>query len=151
MRKLSETMLRSSSQALVLFHDVLDGEKLLESPEIKALVDHFYDNPSLSVVNMESPEILQDWLREAQYRADVQGNVMVYPFKAPFNEMTLATHSEEFSGPLLVQVFTPSESIFDILTITCHWSDGLFVNDYYVVGAIVDTDDLEKITAKYQR
>lgn len=147
MRKLSEMMLRSSSQALVLFNDVLDGEKLLESPEIKALVNHFYDNPSLSVVRVENPDTLQDQLREAQYRADVQGKVMAYPFKVPFNKMALATCSDEFSGPLYIQIFTPSEAIFDILTITCHWCDGLFVNDY-VVGAIIDANDLEKIIDK---
>ena len=147
MRKLSETQIKSSSQVLVLFDDVLDGYKLLQSPEILTLVKHFYGTVELSLVKiMNDPERLHDHLRDAQYRADAQGCAMVYPFKAPFEEMTLATHSDQFYGPLSVQVFTPEEAIFDVLTITCQWYDGLFRNDDYVVGAIVDVEDLDKIT-----
>ena len=146
MRKLSETLIKSSSQALVLFDEVLDGDKLMQSPEISALVKHFYGMVELSLVKINDPEKFHDNLREAQYRADVQGTAMIYPFKAPFGEMTLATHSDQFSGPLNVQVFTPHNAMFDVLTITCCWSDGLFRNDYYIVGAIVDADDLGKIS-----
>lgn len=147
MRKLSETPIKSSSQVLVLFDEILDGYKLLQSPEILALVKHFYGKVELSLVKiMDNSEKLHDRLREAQYRADVQGGAMVYPFKAPFEEMTLATHSDQFSGPLYVQVFTSEKAVFDVLTITCRWNDGLFSNDYYVVGAIVDADDFGKIS-----
>ena len=145
MRKLSEALLRSSSQALVLFDDVLDGEKLLESPEIKALVNHFYDSADLTVVKIDDPEKLHDWLRDAQYKSDCQGTGIIYPVKARFENLTLATHSDQFSGPLYVHIITPDETIFDALTITCQWYDGLFRNDFYVVGAIVDTEDLGMI------
>lgn len=50
MRKLGKTMKQSSSQVLVLFDEVLDEQKLLLSPEIKALVNHFYGKTSLSIV-----------------------------------------------------------------------------------------------------
>ena len=143
MRKLSETLIKSSSQALVLFDEVLDGDKLLQSPEIKALVGHFYDSVNLSIVRVDDPEKLHDWFRDAQYKSDRQESGMIYPVKAHFDDQTLATHSDQFSGPLYVRIFKPDETVFDVLTITCHWSDGLFKNDYYVVGAIVDIEDLE--------
>lgn len=143
MRKLSENRIKSSSQVLVLFNDVLDGDKLLQSPEIKALVKHFYDGADLTVVQIDAPETLHDWLREAQYKSDRQGTGMIYPVKARFDDLSLATHSDQFSAPLYVRIFKPEETIFDVLTITCHWFDGLFRNDYYVVGAILDVDDLE--------
>lgn len=145
MRKLSEALFRSSSQALVLFDDVLDGEKLLQSPEIITLVNHFYDSADLSIVRIDDPEKLHDWFRDAQYKSDCQGTGMIYPVKANFDDLTLATHSDQFSAPLYVRIFKPGEAVFDVLTITCRWFDGLFRNDYYVVGAIVDADDLGTI------
>ena len=145
MKKLSQLDRHPSTQSLVLFDDVLDGEKLLQSKEIKKLVAYFYDNYELSVVQIENPERLHDFFREEQYRADGQNGAMIYPVKASFNDLALETHSDEFSCPLYIQVFTPPGAIFDVLTITCHWSDGLFRNDYYVVGAIVDADDLATI------
>ena len=145
MRKLSETLIKSSSQVLVLFDEVLDEQKLLLSLEIKALVNHFYDNANLSVVKIDSPEKLHDWFRDAQYKSDRQESGMIYPVKARFDDLTLATHSDQFSGPLYVRILTPDETVFTVLTITCHWFDGLFRNDYYVVGAIVDVNDLGAI------
>ena len=148
MKKLSKLIKRPSTQSLVLFDDVLDSEKLLLSPEIKKLVEYFYDNFALSVIQVENSERLHDVLREEQYRADVQHGAMIYPFKAHFDDLTLDTHSDEYSGPLYVQVFTPQESIFDVLTITCKWDDGLFKNDYYIVGTVVDNEDLQAILGK---
>lgn len=146
MRKLSETQVKSSSQVLVLFDDVLDGKQLLQSPEILALVKHFYGKVELSLVKiMDNPEKLHDWFREAQYKSDRQETGMIYPVKARFDDLTLATHSDQFSGPLYVRILTPDETVFDVLTITSHWFDGIFRNDYYVVGAIVDADDLGAI------
>ena len=145
MRKLSETRIKSSSQVLVLFDDVLDGDKLLQSPEIKALAEHFYDSVNLSIVRVDDPEKLHEWLRDAQYKFDRQETGMIYPVKANFDDLTLATHSDQFSGPLYVRILTPDETVFTVLTITCHWFDGIFRNDYYVVGAIVDADDLGAI------
>lgn len=151
MKKLSQLKRHPSTQSLVLFDDVLDGEKLLQSSEIKKLVEYFYDNYELSVIQVENPERLQDVLREEQYKADTQNGAMIYPVKAHFEDLTLETSSDEFSGPLYIQAFTPSGAIFDVLTITCHWSDGLFRNDYYVVGAILDTEDLRAILGGIQR
>ena len=144
MKKLSQLKSHPSTQSLVLFDDVLDGEKLLQSSEIKKLVAYFYDNYELSVVQVENPERLQDVLREEQYRAYAQNGAMIYPVKAHFEDLTLETRSDEFSGPLYIQAFTPPGAIFDVLTITCHWSDGLFRNDFYVVGAIIEIEDLKK-------
>lgn len=150
MRKLSELMNEpretlSSRLALVLFDNVLDPEKVLQSPEIGKLAGYFFANTTLSLAQVEDPEKLHDWLREEQYKTDVQGRAMIYPVKARFEDWTLDTHCDEFSGPLYVQVLSTDEAALNILTITCQWYDGLFRNDYYVVGAIVSVDDLERI------
>lgn len=146
MKKLSQLDRHPSTQSLVLFDDVLDSAKLLQSQEIKTLVTYFYGNYELSVAQVGNPEKLHDYFREEQYRADGQNGALIYPVKASFDDLALETHSDELSGPLYVQVFTPPGAIFDVLTITCHWTDGLFRNDFFVAGAIVDEDDLVKIT-----
>ena len=40
--------------------------------------------------------------------------------------------------------------LVNVLTITCKWYDGLFRNDYYVIGAIVDAEDLKTILDRLQ-
>ena len=145
MRKLSETQIKSSSQVLVLFDEALDGDKLLQSPEILALVKHFFGKVELSLVKIDDSETLHDWFRDAQYKSDRQESGMIYPVKARFDDLTLATHSDQFSGPLYVRILAPDEAEGNVITITCHWFDGIFRNDYYVVGAILDADDLGAI------
>ena len=130
---------------LVLFNDVLDPDKVINSPEIGKLAGYFFANSTLSLAQVEDLEKLHDWLRDAQYKTDVQGRAMIYPVKARFEDWTLDTHGDEFSGPLYVQVLSTDEAALNILTITCQWYDGLFRNDYYVVGAIVSAEDLERI------
>ena len=158
MRTLSEILteqkdaLSSRSQSLVLFDNVLDAEKVLQSQEIQKIVSFFYGRPSLSIVQVENPDKLHDWFRDEQYKADVQNRAMTYPFKSSFEDFTLPTYSNQYCGPLYVQMFSSGATEYDVLTITCHWSDGVFLNDYYVVGAIVDTNDLtERIIDKTQR
>ena len=154
MKKLSETLLEQSTNevqspsptpSLVLFGDVLDPEKVVNSPELGKLAEYFFGTSTLSVVQVEDPEKLHDWLRDEQYKTDVQGRAMLYPVKAKFEDWTLETHSDEYSWPLYIQVLSTDEAVLNILTITCQWYDGLFRNDYYVVGTIVSADDLTKI------
>ena len=156
MKKLSEILLEQRTievqtpplhhtPLLVLFGDVLDPDKVINSPEIGKLAGYFFANSTLSLAQVEDPEKLHDWLREEQYKTDVQGRAMIYPVKARLEDWTLDTHSDEFYGPLYVQVLSTDEAALNILTITCQWYDGLFRNDYYVVGAIVSADDLERI------
>lgn len=156
MKKLSELLLERCTievqtpalhpnPALVLFGDVLDPDKVINSPEIEKLADYFFANPHLSVVQVEDPEKVHNWLREEQYKTDVQGRAMLYPVKAKFEDWTLETHSDEYSGPLYIQVLSTDEAFLNILTINCQWDDGLFRNDYYVVGAVIDIEDLGKI------
>ena len=137
--------LSSRTQSLVLFDNVLDAEKVLQSQEIQKIVSFFYGRPALSFVQVENPEKLHDWFRDEQYKADVQNRAMTYPFKSSFEDFTLPTYSNQYCGPLYIQMFSTGATEYDVLTITCHWSDGAFLNDYYVAGAILDTDDLEKI------
>lgn len=158
MNKLSEILLEQRTievqtpplhptPTLVLFNDVLDPDKVINSPEIGKLAGYFFANSTLSLVQVENPEKLHDWLREEQYKTDVHGRAMIYPVKARFEDWTLDAHSDEYSGPLYVQVLSTDDAALNILTITCQWYDGLFRNDYYVVGAIVDSEDLEKLHA----
>lgn len=154
MRTLSEMLteqkdaLSSRSQSLVLFDNVLDAEKVLQSQEIEKIVSFFYGRPALSIVQVENSDKLHDWFRDEQYKADVQNRAMTYPFKANFEDLTLPTYSNQYCGPLYVQMFSTEATDFDVLTITSHWGDGLFLNDYYVVGAIVDAEDLGRILLK---
>ena len=148
MKKLSEIIKEqriSSTQSLVLFDNVLDLDKVLQSPEITMLLTCCYGGALLSVTKVDDSEKLHDWLREEQYRADVQEHTKVYPFKASFDCLKQDGCSDQFSGPLYVQLISPQETAFDILTINCQWNNGIIRNDYYVVGAIVDTTDLEMI------
>ncbi|MBQ2492324.1 MAG: hypothetical protein II527_03220 [Bacteroidales bacterium] len=157
MKKLSKILLESKrnsdkealsslpSPVLVLFNDVLDAEKVQQSPEIEKLAKCFYGKPIASVFSPDWADQLHDKLRDEQYKADVQGRAMIYPVKADFGDLTQDSFSDQFSGPLYVQIFTPDIADYDILTFTCCWNDGIFRNDYYVVGVIADTEDLGKI------
>ena len=137
--------LSSCSQSLVLFDNVLDAGKLLQSQEINKIVSFFYGKPTLSIALVENSDKLHDFFVDEQYKADVQSRAMTYPFKTNFEDLTLPTYSNQYCGPLFVQMFATKATDYDVLTITCHWSDGVFLNDYYVVCAIVETEDLEKI------
>lgn len=148
MKKLSESLNEQyvePTQSLVLFGGVLDGEKLLHSPEIEVLVRHFYGGLALTLAEEENAEQLHDWARDEQYKADAQEHAMIYYVKAPFENLKLDTCSDEFSGPLYIQVFRPDRFVYDVLAITCRWYDGLFRNDYYVVGVIADPKDMDII------
>lgn len=150
MKKLSKLMeqLNTSpqpTQSLVLFNGVLSGEKLIHLPEIGTLINHFYGGVALTLTQTEYPEQLHDWAREEQYKADAQEHAMIYYMKTKFEDLTLETYSDQFSGPLYVQVFHPAETVNDVLTITCHWYDGIFRNDYYVIGVIANTADLDGV------
>lgn len=155
MKKLSEILLEQRTievqtpplhptPLLVLFGDVLDPDKVINSPEIGKLAGYFFANSTLSLAQVEDPEKLHDWLRDEQYKADVQGRAMIYPVKARFEDWTQDTHSDQFSGPLYAQLISPQDTAYDVITITCQWYDGVFRNDYYVIGAIVNRDNLER-------
>ena len=156
MRKLSEILKEQysinkgiltpcSGQSLVLFHNVLDAGKVLLSPEIEKLVTCIYGGSAFSIVETENPEKLHDWLRDEQYKAVVQDRTMIYPIKTPFEELTLDTQGGLFAGPAYALLFTPDGAVHNVLTITCRWNDGLFRNDNYVIGAVIDSEDLGRI------
>ena len=142
---LIDTALPQPTQSLVLFNGVLAGEKLIRLPEIEKLVNYCYGGLALTLSQTEYAEQLHDWAREEQYKADAQEHAMIYHMKTKFEDLTLDTYSDQFSGPLYIQVFHPAETVYDVLTITCRWYDGLFRNDYYVIGVIADTRDLGMI------
>ena len=153
MKKLSEILLEEqqlivgdTTPTLILFDDVLDPEKVLQSPEVDKIVNYFYGRSIASILYPDNLEQLHDYFRDVQYVADVQTHAMIYPIKADFGELTLETYSDQFSGPAYIQITFPGDTVYSVLTITCRWNDGLFSNDYYVIGAVIDLADLEKIT-----
>ena len=141
----------SDWQSLVLFDNVLDGERLLSLPEIQKLLIYFFGQPRISLVETNYPEELHDWLGDVLYKADVKGLAMVYPVKASFEEMAIPGHSEEYSSPLHIQIIHPDQMENDLLVLTCRWTDNLFHNDSYIIGLIADSDDLITIVDEYLR
>lgn len=157
MKKLSEILLEEqqkndvgttpklSTPTLILFNDVLDPEKVMQSPEVEKIVTFFFGRPIASVLQPDNAEQLHDWFRDVQYRAD-ETHAMIYPIKADFGELTMESYSNQFSGPAYIQITSTGGTVYDVLTITCKWYDGVFRNDYYVIGAIVNAGDLGSIT-----
>lgn len=141
----------SDWQSLVLFDDVLNGERLLSSPEIQKLLIYFYCQPRISIVETNYPEELHELLTDMVYKADVNGQALVYPVKTSFEELALEAHSEEYSGPLYIQIVHPDQMEYDLLVLTCRWADDLFHNDTYIIGLIADSDDLVSIVDEYLR
>ena len=141
----------SDWQSLVLFDNVLDGERLLSLPEIQKLLIYFFGQPRISLVETNYPEELHDFLIDVVYKADVKGLAMVYPVKASFEEMAIPGHSEEYSGPLYIQIIHPDQMENDLLVLTCRWANTLFHNDSYIIGLIADSDDLATIVDEYIR
>ena len=54
----------TSWQGLILFDDVLDGGKILDSPEVEKLLVYVYGQKRISQVNTDYTEGLQDWLMD---------------------------------------------------------------------------------------
>ena len=153
MKKLSELMMTkenssvetsTSRPVVVLFDKVLDPGKVIHSSEIDTFTNHFYGQSISATLGTEHDEELQDWLRDELYKAGIKGRSMIYPFKARFEDLAHDTHSDEYSAPLYLFLFDTDE-IKNLLVLTCQWYDGLFRNDYYVVGAIGLEDELKKL------
>ena len=153
MKKLSELMMTkenssvetsTSRPVVVLFDKVLDPGKVIHSAEIDTFTNHFYGQSISATLGTDHDEELHDWLRDELYKANVQGRSMVYPIKARFEDLAHDTHSDEYSAPLYLFLFDTDE-IKNLLVLTCQWYDGLFRNDYYVVGAIGLEDELKKL------
>lgn len=157
MRKLSELLLEEQltiekgtlpslpSPTLILFNDVLDPEKVLLSPEIALLVKYCFGEASLSFAQAENPEQLHDLFREEQYKSITNGRTKIYPFKARFEDLAWDSYNDQFFGPLHAHVFPLENTDNNVITITCGWGDGVFRNDYFVIGAIINSRFLEEL------
>ena len=150
MKKLSELMMTkenssvetsTSRPVVVLFDKVLDPGKVIHSAEIHTFTNNFYGQSISAILGTDHNEELHDWLRDELYKANVQGRSMVYPIKARFEDLAHDTHSDEYSAPLYLFLFDTDE-IKNLLVLTCQWYDGLFRNDYYVVGVIASEDTI---------
>lgn len=138
-----------SWQSIVLFEHILDGERILISPEINKLLRYFYGQARPSVVRTNYADDLQVWINHELYMAYVNKDTMAYPLKASFEEMRTnepIARNGECSGPLSIVSFKPDAQVErDCLILTCNWHDELFHNDHYGLGIIADTDDLYNI------
>ena len=148
MKKLSELMTMTNDLSspetkpvVVLFDGVLDAGKLLHCQEIDTFTNHFYGQSISATLGTDHDEELQDWLRDELYKAGIKGRSMIYPFKAIFEDLAHDTHNDDYSGPLYLFLFDTDE-IKNLLVITCHWYDGLFRNDSYVVGVIASEETI---------
>lgn len=138
-----------SWQSLITFEHIIDGDKLMASPEIQKILRYFYGQARPSVVRTNYTDDLQFWVGHELYGADDNEENVIYPFKGSLKEMRTddpIIHNGEYSGPLSIVSFKPEEPVEnDFLAITCKWCDELFRNDSYVIGVIADTDDLYNI------
>lgn len=138
-----------SWQSLITFEHILDGNKLMASPEMQKILRYFYGQARASVVRTNYADDLQAWINRELCLADMKGTMMIYPLTATYEEMRTdenIVHPGEYSGSLSVISFTPRTPVErDFLAITCKWQDGLFRNDNFVLGIIADTDDLYSI------
>ena len=136
----------ASWQSLITFEHILDGDKLMASPEIQKMLRYFYGQARPSVVRTGYVDDLQAWINRELCMADMKGTMMIYPLTAAYEEMRNdedIVHPGEYSGSLSVISFKPKTPVEkDFLAITCKWQDGMFRNDNYVLGVIADTDDL---------
>ena len=138
-----------SWQSIITFENILDGDKLMASPEIQKMLRYFYGQARPSVVRTKYTDDLQFWINRELCMADMKGTMMTYPLTATYEEMRRdenIVHPGEYSGSLSVISFKPKTPVEkDFLAITCEWQDGLFRNDNFVLGIIADTDDLYNI------
>lgn len=159
MRKLSNIVLQNdlclpliedgnveSWQSVITFEHILDGDKLIASPEIQKMLRYFYGQARPSVVRTNYTDDLQAWINRELCLADMKGTMITYPLTATYEEMRNdedKVHPGAYSGALSVISFKPKTPVEkDFLAITCKWQDGLFLNDNFVLGIIADTDDL---------
>lgn len=136
----------ASWQSLITFEHILDGDKLIASPEIQKILRYFYGHARPSVVRTNYTDDLQAWINRGLCMADMKRTIMTYPLTATYEKMKTdenIVHPGEYSGALSVISFKPKETVEkDFLAITCKWQDEQFCNDSYVLGVIADTDDL---------
>ena len=138
-----------SWQSLITFEHILDGDKLMASPEIQKILRYFYGQARPSVVRTNYADDLQAWINRGLCMADMKRTLITYPLTVTYEKMKTdenIVHLGEYSGALSVISFKPKEPVEkDFLAITCKLQDGQFRNDSYVLGVIADTDDLYSV------
>lgn len=134
------------AQKIILFENILNGNALLESKEIKALCNHQFGECDLSLGETDKAEELKEWVDRELHKSINGGYGQVYIMKAPFENLQGENESGEYSAPVNVYLFEPDAAVDDgILVLSCKWSNGMFSNNLYVAGVIADEDDLKRI------
>lgn len=133
-------------QSLVLFDGVLDPDKALHLSEIEKLASYLYGRAIISIAHTDYAKDLEDWTREESYKGLTEVNsttTMVYPFKTKFEDLVQDDHNGEYTAPLNAVLFQSDGVENYFIALCCGWGDGLFRNDFYPVGLLADTEDLE--------
>ena len=134
------------AQKLIIFENILNGDALLESKEIKALCNHQLGGSKLSLGETDKIEEFHDWLNDELQKAISSEYCQVYGMKAPFADIKGTDESGEYSAPVRVFLFEPDAATDDgILLLTCYWKGSIFSNDHYVCGVVANEDDLVRM------
>ena len=137
-------------QKLILFENVLNPDAVLASEmfqkELGAMSKYIFGEYNCSVESPENIHKLHDWCSSELDKSIRRDSGPVYPVKTSFEDIKNECSSDKCSGPLKIWFFEPNWAINDqIILITCHWTDGLFSNDHYVIGMVATDFDLGKI------
>lgn len=130
-----------SWQSAILFESVLNGEKLMNSPQTRELVRYFYGQAKVSLVRTEYADDLQFWLCDKLFAAEIDDTAEKIPFTGAFDEMA-PMDNNGFSGPLKIISIKPENAEKEFLLLTCNWRNGQFHNSNHIIGVMADTDDL---------
>ena len=138
-------------QKLILFENVLNPDAISTSEmfqkELGAMSNYVFGEYNCSVESgSENIHKLHEWCigeLDKSLRCD---SGPVYPVKSSFEDIKNEGASDHCSGPLKMWFFEPDGALDDqIILITCHWTDGLFSNDHYVIGVVATDIDLEHL------
>lgn len=134
------------AQKLIIFENILNGNVLLESKEIRALCNYQFDGCKLSLAETDKMEEFHDWLNDELQKAISSEYCQVYGMKEPFADIKGTNESGEYSAPVRVFLFEPDAATDDgILLLTCYWKGSIFSNDHYVCGVVANEDDLVRM------
>ncbi len=138
-------------QKLILFENILNPNAIATNEmfrkELEAISNYVFGEAGFSVEDgFAKSDGLHDWCSGELDKFLRRDTGPVCPVKTSFEEIKNEGASDKCSGPLKMWFFEPDGALDDqIILITCHWTDGLFSNDHYVIGMMVTDTDLEHL------
>ncbi len=137
-------------QKLILFENVLNPDAISTSgmfqKELGAMSNYVFGEYNCSIESPENIHKLHDWCIGELDKSLRRDSGPVLPLKTRFDDIKDERATDDFSGPMMMWSFEPDGALDDqIILITCHWTDGLFSNDHYVIGVVATDFDLGRI------